>query len=213
MKLPSGLYSLLKVALLTFFGAFFGALTLSGLPSTLNEWKAVFAPALGAAIAAEVGFLRTTSAAALAGTPVPSVPASVVAAAVKIAGSVLMIAMLSGCISSAPIVPVTPANAAQVSSCESSAAVHNDFVIGGFALGGISAGLGSAGAVVTDSGQQKALAIGAAIAGGLTLIDSAIVGFSAQNFANGNCTAVVGALPVTPLGDTTVTVTAPGGGK
>ena len=199
MKLPSGLYSLLKVALLTFFGAFFGALTLSGLPSTLNEWKAVFAPALGAAIAAEVVFLRTTIAAALAGAPVPSVPAPVVAAAVKIAGSVLMIAMLTGCISSAPTVPVTPANAAQISSCESSAAVHNDFVIGGFALGGISAGLGASGAVVSDTNAKTDLAIGAAVVGGLMLVDSAIVGLSASNFANSQCTSVVGALPVSPL--------------
>ena len=203
MKLPSGLYSLLKVALLTFFGAFFGALTLTGLPTTLDGWKQIVAPALGAALAAEVVFLRTTIAAALAGTPVPSAPIAsppaVVAAAVKIAGSVLMIAMLSGCISSAPIVPVTPQNSAQVSSCESSAAVHNDFVIGGFALGGISAGLGASGAVVSDTNAKTDLAIGAAIAGGLMLVDSAIVGLSASNFANSQCTSVVGALPVSPL--------------
>ena len=203
MKLPSGLYSLLKVALLTFFGAFFGALTLTGLPTTLDGWKQIVAPALGAALAAEVVFLRTTIAAALAGTPVPSAPITppppVVAAAVKIAGSVLMVATLTGCISSAPTVPVTAANTAQISSCESSAAVHNDFVIGGFALGGISAGLGASGAAVSDTNAKTDLAIGAAVVGGLVLIDSAIVGLSASNFANSQCTSVVGALPVLPL--------------
>ena len=117
--------------------------------------------------------------------------------------------LVSGCISSAPIVPVTPANTAQVSSCESSATVHNDFVIGGFVLGGITAGLGAAGAVATDSTAKTDLAISAAAVGGAMLIDTAITGFSAQNFANSQCTSVVGALPVGPLGKTTVTVTAP----
>ena len=181
------------------------------IPSTWPSWvhaALLIAAAVGYAVNHELG-----SQSQLAGDK--GAPADQLAR-LKVADRVAPLAclvLLSGCLSSAPIVPVTAANQAQVASCQSSAAVHNDVVIGGFVLGGIGAGLGSAGAVVTDSGQQKALAIGAAIAGGLTLIDSAIVGFSAQNFANGNCTAVVGALPVTPLGDTTVTVTAPGGGK
>jgi hypothetical protein len=114
----------------------------------------------------------------------------------KIAPLGVLMLLLSGCISSAPIVPVTPANTAQVSSCQSSAAVHNDVVIGGFVLGGISAGLGSAGAAVSDSNAKTDLAISAAVVGGLMLVDSAIAGFSASNFANSQCSGVVGALPV-----------------
>jgi hypothetical protein len=121
------------------------------------------------------------------------------AAAVGLVSAVLVLLALAsglcGCISSAPIVPVTPENSAQVASCQSSAQVHNDVVIGGFVLGGISAGLGTAGATVTDTSAKNDLAISAAVVGGLALVDTAITGFSAQDFANGNCSSVVGALP------------------
>ena len=50
--------SLIKIGVLTFAGAFFGALTLAGVPTTLDGWKVVIAPALGAAIAAEIAFLK-----------------------------------------------------------------------------------------------------------------------------------------------------------
>jgi hypothetical protein len=58
--------SLAKIGLATFAGAFFGALTLTAMPSTLDGWKAILAPALGAAIAAEVVFLRAQLGAYLA---------------------------------------------------------------------------------------------------------------------------------------------------
>jgi hypothetical protein len=51
--------SLLKVALATFVGAIFGALSMSTIPTTIDGWKQVLAPALGAGIAAEIVFLRT----------------------------------------------------------------------------------------------------------------------------------------------------------
>ena len=70
MTPPSGLYSLAKVGALTFFGAFLGALTMSTMPTTLDGWKAMVMPALGAAIAAELVFLRTTVATMLTGTTV-----------------------------------------------------------------------------------------------------------------------------------------------
>jgi hypothetical protein len=69
LQLNPGLTSLIKVGALTFCGAFFGAVSLSGLPTTLDGWRAVFAPALGAAIAAEVVFLRQQIAIALSSTP------------------------------------------------------------------------------------------------------------------------------------------------
>jgi hypothetical protein len=58
--IPSGLYSILKVAILTFFGAFFGALTLTGVPTTLEQVKALVLPAFGVALAAEIYYLRST---------------------------------------------------------------------------------------------------------------------------------------------------------
>jgi hypothetical protein len=63
----SGLYSLLKIGALTFAGAFLGALTLAGpLPTTLHGFAELTLPALGAAVAAEVYYLRAQIAALLA---------------------------------------------------------------------------------------------------------------------------------------------------
>jgi hypothetical protein len=108
----------------------------------------------------------------------------------------MLVVFVSGCISSAPVVPVTPANQAQVSSCESTAAAHNDVVIGGFVLGGVGAGLGTVGGLVSDPGQKTGLAIGAAVAGGVAGILAILSGFTAYNFANSHCSDVVGALPL-----------------
>ncbi len=64
--LPSGLYSIAKVAILTFCGAFFGALTMTGLPTTVEQAKLLLLPPLGVAVAAELYYLRTTIAKLLA---------------------------------------------------------------------------------------------------------------------------------------------------
>lgn len=72
---PSGMQSLVKVAALTFAGAFLGVLAMTKVPTTLDEAKAVVLPALGAAIAAEIVFLRQWIASMLTGVPVPSMPA------------------------------------------------------------------------------------------------------------------------------------------
>lgn len=58
--------SLARIGLYTFIGAFFAALTFVGIPSTLVEAKTILAPALGAAIAAEIVYLRKVFAKALA---------------------------------------------------------------------------------------------------------------------------------------------------
>lgn len=100
--LPSGLYSILKVAILTFFGAFLGAVSMTTMPATLDGWKAIVMPALGAAIAAELVFLRTTIAQALTGvTPQPApAPAPTPAAKVDARGFVqlraLVLALIAG---------------------------------------------------------------------------------------------------------------------
>lgn len=62
----ANLASLAKIGAATFAGAFFGALTLTAVPTTLDGWKVVLAPALGAAIASEVVFLRAQLSAFLA---------------------------------------------------------------------------------------------------------------------------------------------------
>ena len=74
IKLPSGLYSLLKVGALTFAGAFLAALSLTTIPTTLDGWKALLLPALGAAVAAEIVFLRTTITGVLTGANPVTVP-------------------------------------------------------------------------------------------------------------------------------------------
>jgi hypothetical protein len=119
--------------------------------------------------------------------------------AVKAAGSALMLVVLSGCLTSAPIVPVTPSNQVQVTSCENTATLHNADVVADFAFGGIGVGMSGVSAAVSDNkGLQQGLAVGAAIAGGLTIIGTALAGYSASNFASSQCPTVVGALPALP---------------
>ena len=68
MSMSTDLQSLVKVGAITFAGAFLSALTLTGIPTTLAEVKAVLAPALFAAVAAEVVYLRKLLTAAQAPT-------------------------------------------------------------------------------------------------------------------------------------------------
>lgn len=107
-------------------------------------------------------------------------------------------ALCAGCLSSAPIVPVTAANSAQVSSCESTATLHNDLVVGDFVLTGGAAGLGTVGALVSDSQGKTDLAVAAAGAAGVALVASSLIELTASNFANSQCSSVVGPLPVAP---------------
>lgn len=60
------LETLVKVGALTFAGAFIGVLCTTSIPTTLDGWKLAVLPALGTAIAAELVFLRTQLANALA---------------------------------------------------------------------------------------------------------------------------------------------------
>jgi hypothetical protein len=116
---------------------------------------------------------------------------------VKTLTPIVSIVLLSGCISSAPIVPVTPANQNQISVCQADATLHNDVVIGDFVVGGLTSGLAgvSAGLPNTDSSAKTAIAISAAVGGALTITGAAIAGYTASNFSNSNCSSVVGILP------------------
>ena len=115
----------------------------------------------------------------------------------KIFSPVVSMILLSACISSAPIVPVTPANQSQIAVCQSDATLHNSVVIGDFIIGGITSGLAavSAGLPGTDANAKTGLAISAAAVGALTVTGAAVAGFTAANFVNSNCSTVVGALP------------------
>ncbi len=75
----------------------------------------------------------------------------------------MLLAGLSGCLSSAPIVPVTAANQAQIASCQGTAALHNDIVLGDFVFAGAGTALSGVGALVSDSTSKNDAAIGAAV--------------------------------------------------
>jgi hypothetical protein len=115
-----------------------------------------------------------------------------------LAGCAAMIAiasLLTGCLSSAPIVPVTPQNQAQVSSCQNTATLHDDFVIGDFVLGGVASGLASASAAVSDQQTKTNFAIATAGVGGVLVIGTAVAAYTASNFVASQCANVVGPLP------------------
>ena len=118
--------------------------------------------------------------------------------------TILMIPVLlacvlpAGCLSSAPIVPVTPANTAQISSCESTASQHDGYVIGDFVVGGVSAGLAAAAAAVSDTNTKTGLGVGAAGAAAVGVTLAALAELTASNFANSQCPTVVGSLPTAP---------------
>ena len=78
--LKTRLGTLAKVGALTFCGAFLGVLTTTTVPTTLDGWKMAIIPALGAAVAAELVFLRGQVASALAGQVVTSTIGEVVSA-------------------------------------------------------------------------------------------------------------------------------------
>ena len=110
----------------------------------------------------------------------------------------ILATLSSACLSSAPIVPVTPQNQQQVSSCQGIAAFHNGVVIGDFVLSGGATTVAAVGAAL-PSGQTSAktdLEIVGAIVGGLGAIGTVVGGYTSTEFANSQCSSVVGSLPV-----------------
>jgi hypothetical protein len=128
----------------------------------------------------------------------PPTAARVRGVAPVLAAAVLLAAPCSGCLADAPIVPITPANQAQVTTCENTAALHNGFVIGDFTLTGAGGALGAVGALEPGSQAKTGLAIGATIAGAGAILASSVVALSSSNFANNHCSDVVGPLPANP---------------
>lgn len=116
----------------------------------------------------------------------------------------LIAVCLTACISSAPIVPVTPANSAQVSSCQSIASAHNGFVVGDMVIGGVATTFASTSAAIpaTNGSARAVTAIAAAVLAGFTGTGVGLAGFYASNFADSKCSEVVGSLPeATALAD------------
>lgn len=148
-----------------------------------------------------LGVFGVTTASAVNSTNVAAVAK---VTAVKAAGAAmllmlaLMVVLLGGCLSSAPTVPVTPANQGQVNVCQNTAALHNGVVISDFVLGGTSAGLASAAAAFSDQNTKTTLAVAGASVAGALIIGTALAELTASNFANSQCAAVVGALPTAP---------------
>jgi hypothetical protein len=108
--------------------------------------------------------------------------------------------LLCACISSAPIVPVTPANADQISTCQTTAEIHNGFVVGDFVVGGAAVTLPTVAAALpsTSAGAKTDLAVTSAVVAGVLGVGAAMTGYTAANFTNSNCSSVVGALPPAP---------------
>jgi hypothetical protein len=147
----------------------------------------------GGAVAAKLGSAAVTNVTA------PANDVAAKAAAVKVASSLLLVLvaalLLSGCLSSAPIVPVTPANQAQITACQNTATLHNGVVIGDFVVGGGTTALAATAAIVQDQNAKNDMAIVGAGLGAVTVVGTALAGYSASNFANSQCSQVVGALP------------------
>lgn len=146
----------------------------------------------------------------------PVAPVSAVSYAAAMRTPLFLVAVcLTGCLSSAPVVTQTPANAAQIASCENTATMHNDLLIGDFVLTASGAGLGTVGALASDTTTKTDLAIAAAGVGAAAVLTSALVGLTTSNFQNSKCGDVVGPLPAGPLpatkapDETTVTVSKP----
>jgi hypothetical protein len=82
--------SIARIGLYTFLGAFFGALVLTGVPTSLADAKVLLVPALGAALAAEIVYLRKVFAKALADAaagslgPAPLAPTTTVTTATAV---------------------------------------------------------------------------------------------------------------------------------
>ena len=108
----------------------------------------------------------------------------------------LLCFLLVGCISVTPTVPVTPENSAKISSCESTATLHNGFVLGGIGVGAVSAGMAGVAAASSDKGLQQGLAIGAAAAAGVTALATGGAGLTAASFTGNRCTEIVTPLPM-----------------
>jgi len=105
-------------------------------------------------------------------------------------GTIGLSLALVGCLPP-PTVPVTPANSAQVASCQGIAGLHNDVVLGDLVFGIGGASVGTIGAIDTNPNDRTALAITSAAIAGVAAAGAAIVAYTSQEYAVGNCSEVV----------------------
>ena len=136
--------------------------------------------------------------------PAPSGgPSDAAKTATKLTSALLMllglVVLMTGCLSSAPIVAETPANTALINQCETTATEHNSAVIGDFVFTGAGGALGAAGAIASQTNTKTDLAVAATISAGVAVLASSLVAFTASNFASNDCSNVVGALPAVPI--------------
>ena len=105
---------------------------------------------------------------------------------------------LTGCLSSAPFVPVTPQNQAQIATCQSIATEHDSVVVGDFVFGGVGAIAGTVGASLPKGNNTaiQIMDITAGVGAGVAAIGATVASFTASDFANSQCSNVVGPLPV-----------------
>jgi hypothetical protein len=105
---------------------------------------------------------------------------------------------LGGCLSATPLVPVTPTNAQQISSCSSDANAHNWAVIGGTALAGVAGAEGTIASQVTNASTAKALDWSILIEGVVAAAAASLAGVEASNYAQSQCPSLEGPLPLKP---------------
>lgn len=132
-------------------------------------------------------------------------PAKIYAASKAATKAIMVLGLLAlgvsqqACITSTPTVPQTPANAAQITQCQSTSGIHNTSVIGGIVLGGVATTAGTvAAADNSDKNLQTGMAITAAATAGVAAISAGIAGMTAAAFANDHCSDVVSNPPLKP---------------
>lgn len=115
--------------------------------------------------------------------------------------SSVLVAACSGCATA--IVPVTPANASQVSACTSDSNIHTAMVSTGIGTGVVATVAGAVAAAVP--GVAVGMAITSAIGAGLATGAAGGAALTSSSYNSDNCNAVMGPLPVA-ADHTTVTV-------
>ena len=99
---------------------------------------------------------------------------------------------ICGCLD-APIVPVTPANAQQVSQCQGAASLHNGLVFGDYVVGGGGAvtGVVSAALPASDVSAKTDLAIAGAVAAGVATLGAGFAALESHAYAADKCSALI----------------------
>ena len=199
-KLSPTIAHWLTLAGSTFLGAVMAAVAQDGgafavftdLADPTKRWSIVG----GAIVAGVMAVIALAQRSFFPSVSVKAVTQNAAKAAVLVLCLVFIGATQTACIANAPIVPVTPTNTQQVSTCQNDALEHNSFMLGGLIVGAGSTGLASVAALESSNqGLQTGLAVTAAILAGLATVAGGGAGLTASAFTSSNCSSVVGALP------------------